>query len=457
MAESTISSSYQSNYVITIGYTAGSGSITINNIRGHRTDAYETTAWNNDTAFTLYVKENNTTVASKGIKYAAFGKSKADKYWNASAGSEPSSSARETAISLSWSAQGSHTYTVGVSGSPTTNVNNQYFSWTVNGGSSVVKPTLSAVTISGTTATSTSASFSVTNTGGASVTAQGCEFSTTSFGTVVKSFSGTSGSVSGLSPNTTYYARAYATNSAGTGYSAVKSFTTLVGTPTLSAVSLSNVNSSGASASFTVTNTGGASITTSKIQASEAQTFSFVDDTINSTSGTFTRLFPGKLYYVRAMASNGTNTGYSAVTTLGTAPTVTINPSSSSDGTIINLGTSTVGTVSQWYYSLYDGSGNPLVTDATPGQTISGYTFGNNQVTGLTPGVKYGVSLRVTYTQGDTYSTTGTNSGIWYVTTSQPAAVSFSTNGAAFSPKPLYVSINGAAYKLITKDKLNIL
>lgn len=321
----------------------------------------------------------------------------------------------------------------------------------------VVKPTITDPSVSNITYNGASASFTISSDGGGTVTSSGIQFSTSNWGSVAASISGTSGSVNTLSRNTTYYYRAYATNSAGTTYSTVKNFTTKMQTPTLTAPSFSNITSTGADVSFTITDNGGGTITASRTDASVNSSFSPIAGQVSGTSGTFSNLSPGTYYYAQSMARNSQYTGWSSNSSFSTCPTVTISPSSSSDGSIINVGALATGTVSQWYYSLYDENGTALVTDATPGQTISGYTFGNNQITGLSPGVRYGVSVRVTNTQGTYHNTTGTTSGIQYVTMANPSAINFSTNGGTFSPKPLYISINGGAYKLITKDKLNIL
>jgi len=76
----------------------------------------------------------------------------------------------------------------------------------------------------------------ISDDGGATVTARGVCWSTsqtptiadniTSDGTGAGSFTS---AISGLTANTTYYVRAYATNSAGTGYGSAMSFTTLEG------------------------------------------------------------------------------------------------------------------------------------------------------------------------------------------------------------------------------------
>ena len=83
----------------------------------------------------------------------------------------------------------------------------------------------------------------VTNDGGASVTARGVCWSTSSNPTIADAHTsngtgtGTfTSNITGLLPNTTYYVRAYATNSSGTAYSTVTSFRTLTacnGVPTV--------------------------------------------------------------------------------------------------------------------------------------------------------------------------------------------------------------------------------
>lgn len=74
----------------------------------------------------------------------------------------------------------------------------------------------------------------VTSDGGAAITARGLCYATTPNPTITGSHtteSGTTGPftsiMSGLTPNTTYYVRAYATNANGTGYGNMYSFTTL--------------------------------------------------------------------------------------------------------------------------------------------------------------------------------------------------------------------------------------
>ncbi len=94
-------------------------------------------------------------------------------------------------------------------------------------------PVLTTTTISNETATTANSGGSITNDGGAGITAKGVCWSATSTNPTVADSKSTDGTgiadfssvLSGLNPGTKYYVRAYATNSAGTGYGSVLSFT----------------------------------------------------------------------------------------------------------------------------------------------------------------------------------------------------------------------------------------
>lgn len=105
----------------------------------------------------------------------------------------------------------------------------------------VVVPTVSTTTATSITTTAASSGGNITNDGGASVTARGVAFGTSAnptSGTNDGSGTGTfASSLSGLSVNTQYFYRAYATNSAGTGYGAESSFYTLANVPSTPIVS----------------------------------------------------------------------------------------------------------------------------------------------------------------------------------------------------------------------------
>ncbi|MBI4946226.1 MAG: fibrobacter succinogenes major paralogous domain-containing protein [Bacteroidetes bacterium] len=100
-------------------------------------------------------------------------------------------------------------------------------------------PVLSTASISAITQTAAQCGGNITSDGGAEITARGVCWSTgqtpttgdnkTTDGTGTGNFTS---AITGLTANTTYYARAYATNNAGTAYGSTFSFTTLQNTVT---------------------------------------------------------------------------------------------------------------------------------------------------------------------------------------------------------------------------------
>lgn len=97
----------------------------------------------------------------------------------------------------------------------------------------ITLPTLTTTTISSITTTSASSGGTITNDGGAAITARGVCWSTSSNPTISnnKTSDGTGtdsyiSSLTGLQKGTTYYVRAYATNSLGTSYGTQLSFST---------------------------------------------------------------------------------------------------------------------------------------------------------------------------------------------------------------------------------------
>lgn len=99
----------------------------------------------------------------------------------------------------------------------------------------ITLPTLTTSTITSIMSTSANSGGNITSDGGASVTARGVVWSTSQNPTVAlstKTIDGTgtgnfTSNITGLSPNTQYYIRAYATNSAGTAYGNEISFTSM--------------------------------------------------------------------------------------------------------------------------------------------------------------------------------------------------------------------------------------
>lgn len=97
-----------------------------------------------------------------------------------------------------------------------------------------IPPTVTTDTVINITSSSAEINCNVTDSGGAAVTARGVCWSTSSNPTVSDSKTSDgngdgafTSNITGLQPNTTYYVRAYATNSAGTSYGEEKQFKTL--------------------------------------------------------------------------------------------------------------------------------------------------------------------------------------------------------------------------------------
>ena len=118
-----------------------------------------------------------------------------------------------------------------------------------------IVPSVSTTTVSNVTATSANTGGNITQDGGAPVTMRGVAYGTssspTTSGLITNDGTGTgtfTSNLTGLSPSTTYYVRAYATNTVGTAYGNELTFTTLVipaftcGTSTVSDVDGNSYN-----------------------------------------------------------------------------------------------------------------------------------------------------------------------------------------------------------------------
>ena len=141
--------------------------------------------------------------------------------------------------------------------------------------------------------------------------------------------------LTGLDDGTTYYVRAYATNSAGTTYGEQLSFTTISdSSPTVTTHAVSNITSTTATCGGNVTSDGGAIVTARGICWSTSQnpTVSSSHTTDGSGAGSFsssiTGLAANTTYYVRAYATNSVGTAYGEQQNFTTSPDVLIDAKS---------------------------------------------------------------------------------------------------------------------------------
>ncbi len=225
---------------------------------------------------------------------------------------------------------------------PVISFNCQKDTSTPNGTTSL--PTVTTTAVTSITSTSVLSGGNVSSDGGETVTARGVCLSTSQNPTVAnnKTNDGTgtgsySSSITGLTANTIYYVRAYATNSIGTGYGNQLSFTTslLSTTPTLTTSSITIITNTSSYSGGNITSDGGATVTARGVCWSTSQNPTIANNKTTDGTGTgnytssLTGLAPNAIYYVRAYATNSIGTGYGnqlSFTTLQTysPPTVTI-------------------------------------------------------------------------------------------------------------------------------------
>jgi len=245
--------------------------------------------------------------------------------------------------------------------------------------------------------------------------------SKTSLGTMTSASPFTS-SLSGLQKNTTYYVRAYATNSSGTGYSAEITFTTS-DSPTLPNITIqsaTNITTNSATIGGVISSLGTSSIsqyghcwsTSSSPTTADMKTTLGTKTSIGTYSSSMSALLPGTTYYVRAYATNNAGTTYSSeisFTTLPTPapPTVTTGTTNNItltgaivSGTITNLGTSNISD----YGHCWSTSQNPTVSGQKTSLGAKSTTgVFSSSLTGLDAKTIYYVRAYATNSEGTSY------------------------------------------------------
>lgn len=186
-----------------------------------------------------------------------------------------------------------------------------------------VVPTLTTTAVTAVTGKSASTGGNVTNAGGAEVTARGVCFGITQAPTVAgtkttdgKGTGAFTSALANLKGNTTYYVRAYATNSAGTGYGPEVSFKTPVDLPTVTTAAVTGITKTSAVSGGEVTYDGGGTITARGVVWSASANPTISDNKIDTGTGvgafvsSITNLAKYSTYHVRAFATNSAGTAY---------------------------------------------------------------------------------------------------------------------------------------------------
>jgi M6 family metalloprotease-like protein len=189
----------------------------------------------------------------------------------------------------------------------------------------IIPPAVTTTVPSAIQSTSAATGGNVSSDGGATVTARGVCWGLTAnpavSGSHTSDGSGTgsySSSLGGLSPNTTYHVRAYATNSLGTGYGTDIAFTTSQGIvlPAVTTLAPSSVTATGAAAGGNVSSDGGATVTARGVcwGLTANPAFSGSHTTDGAGTGSYSSSLGGlssnTTYHVRAYAANSLGTAY---------------------------------------------------------------------------------------------------------------------------------------------------
>ena len=284
-----------------------------------------------------------------------------------------------------------------------------------------ILPSVTTAIATAITAYSATSGGDVTSDGGADVTVRGLCWSTgqnpTISGTHLDQGAGIGNfivNMTGLTPGTTYYMRAYASNSIGINYGQELSFKTEPVCPTLTTATVTSIGSTSATGGGNVTNDGGATVTVKGVCWSLGQnpTISDSKTTNGSGTGTFTSsitgLTPGTTYYVRAYGTNSAGTCYGPqidFKTLPVPPSVTTNTVTSiaynsavCGGNVTNEGGAPV-TARGVCWST---SQNPTTANSKTSDGAGGGTFVSS-ITGLSPSTNYYARAYATNSAGTSY------------------------------------------------------
>lgn len=218
-----------------------------------------------------------------------------------------------------------------------------------------------------------------------------------------------------LLPDTTYYLRAYATNSDGTAYGLQVTFKTLKGIfPTLTTTKASNITSLSVTSGGNISFNGGTDVSERGVCWSTTTFPTVLDNKTSDGKGngnftsSITLLSAGTIYYVRAYAINKTGIGYGNQDTIKThsIPTITTNSISNITNTTANSGgnvTSDGETAITARGVVWSTSQNPTIILTTKTTNGVGNGMFTSDISGLNPSTTYYVRAYATNSLGTAY------------------------------------------------------
>ena len=284
-------------------------------------------------------------------------------------------------------------------------------------------PVIATTTVSNITATTATCGGNITDEGSSTVIIRGVCWSTGTTPTIAdnKTSDGAgSGSFSSnmtdLNGATNYYVRAYATNTAGTGYGMAMSFTTLGQSPSPMVANATNITATSATLNGSVNANYLSTVVTfeygtttsygSTVTASQSP---ITGNTSINASADITGLTAAIIYHYRITAVNSlgtTNSNDITFTTLGQVPTVTTLSATNLTVTSVTLNGSVnanyLSTVVTFEYGTTTSYGSTISATQSP---VTGNTNASvsADISGLTTGTIYHYRIKAVNSLGTTY------------------------------------------------------
>ncbi|MEN6389141.1 MAG: copper amine oxidase N-terminal domain-containing protein [Syntrophomonas sp.] len=333
---------------------------------------------------------------------------------------------------------------------------------TVNGSpvsfatSAAVTPTVATASASGIDQNMATFNGQITTNGGAAISDYGFCWGTDSscpnkisVGGSISDGSSFSYTINGLATGTTYYYKAYATNSAGPSYGNPESFTTSAAavTPTVTSDSASGISTTSGTINGTVTAIGSSAVTQyGFIYGTTAACTSqiVIGNTISqgsSFSYQLSGLSASTTYYYKAYATNAAGTSYGSLTyfttTASSTSTLTVETDNAfdieSDSATLNGYVSTVGDYSITQYGFYYGTTSSCISQLIVGYSADAGDSFYYELSGLNEYTTYYFRAYATNNAGTSYG------NIYSFTTNSGSKPDVATNTPSVSEDYAYL------------------